>query len=84
MTSRSGRGELHAERSGDLIAHAGIAIFEMVAVAGPGAPQLVQLAGKAAGRSDDDGVIRGGSPNRADHLGVGWQRFIPWRGGLVP
>ena len=46
-----GEGELHPEPAGDLIAHAGIAVFQVIALGRAGAPELVQLARQAAGRA---------------------------------
>ena len=54
MTSRSGSRHLHAEAAGDLVAHAGKAVFEVVAAGRAGLPELVQLARQAARRADHD------------------------------
>ena len=43
---------LHADAAGDLVAHAGIAVFEMVGGGRARLPQLVQFARQAAGGAD--------------------------------
>ena len=53
-----GQGHLHAQAAGDLVAHAGEAVFHVVAVGRAGPPQLVQLARQAAGGADDDVAAR--------------------------
>ena len=50
--------QLDAEPAGDLVAHAGIAVFDVVAAGRAGLPQLVQLARQAAGGADHDVVAR--------------------------
>ena len=45
-------GHLHAQAAGNLVAHARIAILEVIGVRPGRAPQLVQIAGDAAGRAD--------------------------------
>ena len=49
-----GRRHFHAEAPGDLISHAGVAVLEVIALRIARAPQLVQIAGKTAGRAHDD------------------------------
>ena len=62
---------LHAEAAGDLVAHARVAVFDVVAAGRARAPELVQLAGQRAGGADDD-VVAGESAreslHRADHV----------------
>ena len=53
-TSRSGAASFDAEAAGDLVAHAGVAVLDVVALGVAGAPQLVQVAGHRAGRADHD------------------------------
>jgi hypothetical protein len=54
-----GKSELHPQPAGDLIAHAGIAVFQVIALGRAGAPELVQLARQAAGRRHHDvGIAR--------------------------
>src|SRR6266849_5569664 len=48
-----GRSQLDAEPAGDLVAHAGIAVFDVIGARLADAPQFVQLAGQAAGGADD-------------------------------
>ena len=48
--------QLHAEPAGDLVAHAGVAVFQVVGAGPPRLPELVQLAGQAAGGADHDRV----------------------------
>ena len=72
--------QLHAEAAGDLVAHAGIAVFQVVAADLPRLPQLVQFAGQPAGGAHHDGVRRQHALHRADHLGVRWPSSIGWRG----
>ena len=47
-------GHLDAEAPGDLVAHARVAVLEVVAVGLARAPELVQVAGQAAGGADHD------------------------------
>ena len=64
---------LHAEPAGDLVAHAGIAVFHVVAEGGARFPMLVQLARQAAGGADHHvGRLRR-ALHRADHLRIGGQ-----------
>ena len=53
------RGQLDPEPAGDLVAHAGVAVLDVVALRVAGPPQLVQVAGQRAGGADDD-VARAG------------------------
>ena len=46
-------GHLDAQPAGDLVAHGGIAIFEVIAARRARLPMLVQLAGKPARRADE-------------------------------
>ena len=57
---------LDAEPAGDLVAHAGKAVFEVVAAGLRRAPQLVQLARQPAGGADHDVGARGRALHRAD------------------
>ena len=49
-----GRGHLHAEPAGDLVAHARVAVLDVVALRVARAPELVQVAGHRARGADDD------------------------------
>ena len=44
----------HAEAAGDLVAHAGVAVLDVVALGIPGPPELVQVTGHRAGRAHHD------------------------------
>ena len=68
-----GKGELHPEPAGDLIAHAGIAVFQVIALGRAGAPELVQLARQAARRGHHDVALAGLAVDGAQHLGIGGQ-----------
>ena len=70
---------LHAEAAGDLIAHAGEAVFEMVGGGRARLPELVQFAGQAARAQQQRNVAAECALHRADHLRVGGQRI--GRGG---
>ena len=61
----------HAEATGDLVAHGGVAVLHVVRVRAAGAPDLVQVAGQAAGRADDHAVLAGSLVDEADDLGLG-------------
>ena len=51
MTSRSGAAIFTPEPAGDLVAHARVAVLDVVALAVARAPQLVQVAGHRARRA---------------------------------
>src|SRR5207249_2203039 len=73
-------GEFHAQPSGDLVAHAGEAVLQVIARGLLGLPVLVQLPGQAPRGADQDvGRLRS-SLHRTDDLGVRWQWLIA-RGG---
>ena len=69
-------GELDAEPARDLVAHARIAVFEVIAAGLRGVPQLVQFARQAAGRAHHDVGALARALHRADHLRVGRQRDV--------
>ena len=56
LAGRIGR-ELHAETAGDLVAHAGEAVLDVVALGVAGPPELVQVSRHGAGGADHD-VLR--------------------------
>src|SRR5207248_493799 len=60
----------HAEPSGDLVAHAGKSILEVIAEALLGLPVPVQLPGQAARGADHDVRCPRGSLYRTDDLGI--------------
>ena len=68
---------LDADAAGDLVAHAGVAVFHVIAARPQGAPELVQLGRQRARRAHDDVVrrrLRMRALDRADHLAVVGQR----------
>ena len=69
-----GRGELDAHAARDLVAHARVAVLDVVALAGrvARAPELVQVAGHRAGRAHDDAGLAGRVVDRADDRRPGW------------
>ena len=75
-----GPSQLDAKAAGDLVAHAGVAVFQVVGADLPRLPQLVQLTWQSTGGADHDGVLRCGTLDRADHLCIRWQFGIGWRG----
>ncbi len=78
-----GAGHLDAEPAGDLVAHAGVAVLDVVPLRVAGAPQLVQVAGHRPGRAHHDVPRAGELVDRPDHLGLGGQRPVPERVGLL-
>ena len=62
-----GRRELDAEAARDLVAHARVAVLDVVALRVARAPELVQVAGHRAGGADDDVGRRGRVVDGADH-----------------
>src|SRR6185503_20683242 len=67
------------EAAGALVAHAGIAVFEVVAGRVLCAPELVQLARQSARRADDRmGLLLQRAIHRAEHLRV---RRLSFPGG---
>src|SRR5579862_3950009 len=71
-----GMRELDAECTRDLVAHAGVAILEVIAAHLLGLPVPMELAGQATGGSDDDvGGLRR-ALYRADDLRIGGQPFV--------
>ena len=76
MTSHSRPRLLHAQAAGDLVAHARVAVLDVVAAGMRAAPELVQLGRQGAGGADDDVVARAGRgiarriAHRADDFGV--------------
>ena len=70
-TSLVGPRHLDADAAGDLVAHAGEAVFHVIAARRRRRPQLVQFARQAARGVDDHRVVAAeGARDRADHLGV--------------
>ena len=74
---------LDAEPAGELVAHAGEAVLEVVAAGRAGAPELVQFARQAARGADDDRVARRMPVDRAQHLGVRGPLGIGRRGDAI-
>ncbi len=73
---RAGRGLLDAERGRDLVAHAGVAVLQVVLARGAGPPQLVQVAGERAGRVDHDVLVADDRVQRAQHLRLRRHRAV--------
>ena len=67
-------GHPDADPAGDLVSHAGEAVFDVVALAVPGPPHAVQVTRQGAGRADDDVPGLHHLVDRAEHLGLGEQR----------
>lgn len=63
-----GRRQFHTDRGRNLVPHAGVAVFEVVLVVRPRAPQFVQVTGERAGRVDDDVRLVGDGVQRAEYL----------------
>src|ERR1700722_5146626 len=68
---------LDADPAGDLVAHAGITVFEVVAQWRARSPQLVQFPRQSARGADDHVRLLARAHERAEHFGVGWR----WRVG---
>ena len=73
-----GCGELDADPAGDLVAHARVAVLDVVALAERIArpPELVQVAGRGAGGAHDDAGLAGRVVDRPDHTGLVRQRAV--------
>ena len=70
-TCRSGSASLTPRPAGDLVAHARVAVLEVVGLGVLGAPQLQQVAGQAARGADHRGVAADRLVDDADDLGLG-------------
>ena len=66
-------GQPDAEPAGDLIAHAGVAVLDVVALRVAGPPELVQVSRHRAGRTHHDVAGIGQLVDQADHLVLGEQ-----------
>src|SRR5690606_28692406 len=64
--------ELHAYAASDLVAHARVAVFEVIGVAMLRSPKLVQFAGQTACRAHHCAIFSDRAIHRAEHLGVSW------------
>lgn len=71
-----GRREGDSDGCGDLVAHAGVAVFDVVLVARAGPPQLVEVAGERARRIDQDVVPGDQRVEYAEDLGLGGARVV--------
>src|SRR2546423_7163370 len=71
-----GAGQLGAEATGDLVAHARVPVFDVVALRMPCAPQLVQVARHRTGGADDHVARTGQVVDRPDDLGLRGQRSV--------
>ena len=68
---------LHADAAGNLVAHARVAVLDVIAAGHRRAPELVQLARQRPRGADDDvvaGRVGDAALDRADHLAVVGQR----------
>ena len=63
-----GGGHPDADAAGDLVSHAGVAVFDVIALAVAGAPQLVQVAGHRARRAHHHVARIGQRVGQPDHL----------------
>ena len=68
--------EFHADAGGYLVAHARVAVLDVVLLRIARAPQLVQLAGQRARGADDDVLRTCRLVHGADHLALGRQRPV--------
>src|SRR5204862_3821006 len=68
---RAGRGVLDADAGRDLVAHAGVAVLQVVLARRAGPPQLVQVAGERAGRVDHHVVVTYDRVQGPEDLGLG-------------
>ena len=66
-------GEGHPEGAGDLVAHAGVAVLHVVALAVAHPPELVQVTGHRAGRAQHHVTWVAELVDGADHGGLGQQ-----------
>src|SRR5690606_34799520 len=65
--------ELDADRACYLVAHAGVAVFQVVAVGTVRAPQFVQFAGQSAGCAHDGCIRTRGAVDHAEHIRIAGQ-----------
>ena len=63
-------GHPDADAAGDLVSHARVAVFDVIALAVAGAPQLVQVAGHRAGRAHDHVARIGQRVGQPDDLAL--------------
>jgi len=70
------RGQLDPDPARNLVAHAGVAVLQVVAFGIAGAPQLVQVAGQAARRAEHHILRAGKRVEHADHLALAEQRAV--------
>ena len=68
--------QLDADAAGDLVAHARVAVLDVVALRVARAPELVQVARHRPRRADDDASRRRRVVDRADHLALRRQRGV--------
>ena len=65
-----GGGHFDADAAGDLVSHAGVAVFDVVTLAFAGAPQLVQVAGHRTGGAHHDVTRVGQRVRQPDDLAL--------------
>src|SRR3546814_4738603 len=59
-----------------LVAHARVAVLDVVTARRRGTPQLVQLARQPAGGADHDRIVGHGGLHRAEHLRIAGQDIV--------
>src|SRR3990172_6469846 len=70
-------GHLHAQAPGDLVAHAGVAVLQVIAFGVSRAPELVQVPRQAARRADHDVLGLRQAVHRSDDLALTQGRTVP-------
>ena len=70
-TSRLGVGHLGAESPADLVAHAGVAVLQVVGLGIGRPPEPVQVARHGTGGVDDDVMVAGDGVHDPDRFGLG-------------
>src|SRR5699024_8318567 len=69
-------GPTDAESAGDLVAHAGERVLDVIAERVTGPPELLQIPGQGPGGLDDDVAGAGGPVDGSDDLGLTGQLSI--------
>jgi hypothetical protein len=78
-----GGGHLDPECAGDLVAHAGVPVLDVVLLGVPRPPQHLEVPGEAAGGLHEHVAGVAELVHRPDHLGLGRQRRVVGVEGLV-
>src|SRR5438445_7347236 len=71
-----GHGELDPEPTGNLVPHAGIAVFDVIGADLPAAPQFVQFAWQPTGGADDHITGAHRSVHHPEHLCIARQHGV--------